>query len=168
MTYSQKLVSWANISALRSACAGKRLVFTNGCFDLLHLGHVDYLTRARQLGDLLVVGVNSDASVRRLKGEKRPVNQEHDRAGVLGALACVDHVIIFEEDTPYRLIQLVQPDILVKGGDWPVDRIVGRDIVEAKGGKVLSLPVLDGYSTTGTIERICALYASGTGTGSRS
>lgn len=159
MPYNHKRVFFADIAGLRSAYTGKRLVFTNGCFDILHLGHVDYLARARQLGDLLVVGVNSDASVRRLKGARRPVNGENERAGVLGALACVDHVVVFEEDTPYRLIELIQPDVLVKGGDWPVHKIVGRDIVEARGGKVLSLPVLPGYSTTGTIERICALYA---------
>jgi len=140
--------------------AGLRLVFTNGCFDLLHPGHVDYLQRARELGDRLILGLNSDASVQRIKGDKRPIVSEMDRARVLSGLACIDHVIIFNEDTPYELIRAVQPDVLVKGGDWPVERIVGRDIVTERGGKVLSIPVLPGYSTTGIIERICERYAS--------
>jgi rfaE bifunctional protein nucleotidyltransferase chain/domain len=154
---AQKIIPFEEARLIRSARPGKRIVFTNGCFDILHPGHVDYLARARDLGDLLVVGLNSDASVRRIKGKTRPVNQERDRALVLGALACVDHVIIFEEDTPYQLIQAVMPDILVKGGDWPVETIVGRDIVEAGGGQVLSIPLLPGYSTTRIIERICSL-----------
>ena len=140
--------------------AGLRLVFTNGCFDLLHPGHVDYLQRARELGDRLILGLNSDASVQRIKGDKRPIVPEMDRARVLSGLACIDHVIIFDEDTPYELIRAVQPDVLVKGGDWPVERIVGRDIVTERGGKVLSIPVLPGYSTTGIIELICERYAS--------
>jgi len=140
--------------------AGLRLVFTNGCFDLLHPGHVDYLQRARELGDRLILGLNSDASVQRIKGDKRPIVPEMDRARVLSGLACIDHVIIFDEDTPYELIRAVQPDVLVKGGDWPVECIVGRDIVTERGGKVLSIPVLPGYSTTGIIERICERYAS--------
>ena len=135
------------------------LVFTNGCFDILHPGHVDYLQRARALGDYLVVGLNSDASVRRLKGATRPVNDEASRAMVLAALACVDHVVVFEEDTPYELIRAVAPDVLVKGGDWSVDRIVGRDLVEARGGRVLSIPLLAGHSTTSIIERILAMNA---------
>lgn len=154
---AQKIVSFEEACLIRSTRPGKRLVFTNGCFDILHPGHVDYLARARDLGDLLVVGLNSDASVRRIKGKTRPVNPEGDRALVLGALACVDYIVIFEEDTPYQLIRTVMPDILVKGGDWPVEKIVGRDIVEAKGGQVLSIPLLPGYSTTRIIERICAL-----------
>ncbi|KAF5057697.1 Bifunctional protein HldE [anaerobic digester metagenome] len=135
------------------------LVFTNGCFDILHPGHVDYLQRARDLGERLVVGLNSDASVRRLKGPTRPVNDEASRALVLAALACVDHVVVFEEDTPYELIRAVAPDVLVKGGDWSVDRIVGRDLVEARGGRVLSIPLLAGHSTTSIIERILAMNA---------
>ncbi|GAB6111476.1 D-glycero-beta-D-manno-heptose 1-phosphate adenylyltransferase [Desulfomicrobium salsuginis] len=137
------------------------VVFTNGCFDILHPGHVDYLQRARDLGERLVVGLNSDASVRRLKGPTRPVNDEASRAMVLSALSCVDHVVIFEEDTPYELIRAVAPDILVKGGDWSVDRIVGRDLVEERGGRVLSIPLLPGHSTTGIIDRILALNAGG-------
>ncbi len=117
---------------------------------------MDYLQRARDLGACLVVGLNSDASVRRLKGPSRPVNDEASRALVLSALACVDFVVVFEEDTPYELIRDVAPDVLVKGGDWSVERIVGRDLVEGAGGRVLSIPLLAGYSTTAVIERILA------------
>jgi rfaE bifunctional protein nucleotidyltransferase chain/domain len=134
------------------------VVFTNGCFDILHPGHVDYLQRARAMGDCLVVGLNSDASVRRLKGPRRPVNDEGSRAMVLAALACVDYVVVFEEDTPYELIGAIVPDVLVKGGDWSVDRIVGRDIVERAGGRVFSIPLLAGYSTTGIVDRILAMH----------
>lgn len=137
------------------------VVFTNGCFDILHPGHVDYLQRARALGACLVVGLNSDASVRRLKGPTRPVNDESSRALVLSALACVDFVVVFEEDTPYELIRDVAPDVLVKGGDWSVERIVGRDLVEGAGGRVLSIPLLAGYSTTAVIERILAANPGG-------
>ncbi|NLW80571.1 MAG: D-glycero-beta-D-manno-heptose 1-phosphate adenylyltransferase [Desulfovibrionales bacterium] len=137
---------------------GREMVFTNGCFDILHAGHVDYLQRARALGSLLVVGLNSDASVRRLKGPTRPVNDQKSRALVLAGLACVDFVVIFEEDTPYELVTKIRPAVLVKGGDWPVECIVGRDLVEARGGRVLSIPLLEGYSTTGIIERILALH----------
>lgn len=134
------------------------VVFTNGCFDILHPGHVDYLARARALGSRLVVGLNSDASVTRLKGPGRPVNDQASRALVLAALECVDHVVVFDEDTPLELIRKVRPDVLVKGGDWSVDKIVGRDLVEARGGRVLSLPLLPGHSTTAIIERILTLH----------
>ena len=137
---------------------GKKIVFTNGCFDLLHPGHVSYLAAARALGDFLVVGVNSDASVRRLKGEKRPIMPEVARSQLLAALSSVDYVTIFAEDDPYQLISLLQPDILVKGGDWDTNSIVGRDIVEAKGGKVYSLPFIDEYSTTSIVEEIIRRY----------
>jgi rfaE bifunctional protein nucleotidyltransferase chain/domain len=133
--------------------AGKRLVFTNGVFDLLHPGHVRYLQAARAHGDLLIVGLNSDASVRRNKGPERPINPEHERAEVLAALACVDAVSIFDEDTPADIIRRVQPDILVKGSDWPADQIVGRDTVEARGGRVILEPVEQGHSTTRIIEK---------------
>lgn len=136
-------------------------MFTNGCFDIIHPGHVDYLERARSMGSCLVVGLNSDASVRRLKGALRPVNDQQSRARVLAALACVDFVIIFDEDTPLELIRKVSPDVLVKGGDWSVDRIVGREVVEAAGGTVCSIPLLAGYSTTGTVERIVAMHQRG-------
>jgi len=137
-----------------------RLVFTNGCFDILHPGHVDLLARARALGDGLILGLNSDASVRRIKGNvagpRRPVNRQEERAFVLAGLESVDFVVIFDEDTPLSLIQAVEPRVLVKGGDWPLDKIVGRDAVEAAGGTVVSLPLLPGYSTTGLIERLLA------------
>jgi len=134
---------------------GRRVVFTNGCFDILHEGHVTYLEAARREGDCLVVGVNSDQSVRRLgKGEDRPVNREQSRARLLAALGCVDHVVIFDEDTPLRLITAVRPDVLVKGGDWPVERIVGAPEVLAAGGRVLSIPLVENYSTTALIDRI--------------
>jgi D-beta-D-heptose 7-phosphate kinase/D-beta-D-heptose 1-phosphate adenosyltransferase len=134
--------------------AGKRIVFTNGVFDLLHPGHVRYLRDARELGDLLIVGLNADVSVRRNKGAGRPINSEHERAEVLAALASVDAVVIFEEDTPAEIISLVQPDVLVKGADWAADQIVGRDTVEARGGRVVRIPVEQGYSTTAIVERI--------------
>ncbi|HSH70011.1 MAG TPA: D-glycero-beta-D-manno-heptose 1-phosphate adenylyltransferase [Deferrisomatales bacterium] len=133
---------------------GERLVFTNGCFDILHPGHVRYLQQARSLGEMLLVGLNSDASVRRLKGPERPVVCESDRATVLAALESVDYVVVFEEDTPLSLIRSVLPDVLVKGGDWALEQIVGREVVEARGGKVLSIPFVAGHSTSGVIERI--------------
>ena len=134
--------------------AGRRIVFTNGVFDILHPGHLRYLQAARRHSDLLVVGLNSDASVRRNKGPARPINPEEERAEVLAALACVDAVSIFDDDTPADIIARVQPDILVKGADWPADQIVGRDTVEARGGRVILEPVEEGYSTTGLIERV--------------
>ena len=134
--------------------AGKRIVFTNGVFDILHPGHVRYLQAARAHGDLLIVGLNSDASVRRNKGPERPINPQDERAEVLAALACVDAVSIFDDDTPADIIGRVQPDVLVKGADWPADQIVGRDTVEARGGRVVLEPVEQGYSTTDIIARI--------------
>jgi D-beta-D-heptose 7-phosphate kinase/D-beta-D-heptose 1-phosphate adenosyltransferase len=134
--------------------AGKQLVFTNGCFDLLHPGHVRYLDQARALGDALVVALNSDQWVRSLKGEGRPILNERERAEVMAALEAVDYVTIFDEETPRELIAALLPDILVKGGDWSIEQIVGREEVEAAGGKVLSLPYLEGSSTTDIIERI--------------
>lgn len=133
---------------------GKRIVFTNGCFDILHIGHARYLTEARALGDVLVVAVNSDASVKRLKGQDRPVNCESDRAEMLLALKSVDYAVIFEEDTPYNVIADIIPDVLVKGGDWSEESIVGADIVKKNGGIVRSLPFIEGRSTTTIIEKI--------------
>ena len=130
------------------------MVFTNGVFDLLHPGHVRYLQQARALGDMLIVGLNSDASVRRNKGPERPINPESERAEVVAALECVDAVVIFDEDTPAEIVRACQPDILVKGADWPADQIVGRDTVEARGGRVVRMPVEAGYSTTALVERI--------------
>lgn len=140
-------------SALSGVRAGRKIVFTNGCFDLLHVGHVRYLQEARRLGDLLVVGVNSDASTKRLKGPTRPIQNENDRAEILAALACVDYTVVFEEDTPAELIRRVKPDILVKGGDWKIDQIVGGDFVQSYGGEVMSLQFVDGKSTTKLIEK---------------
>ena len=132
----------------------KSLVFTNGCFDILHKGHAAYLNQARSLGDMLIVGVNSDRSVKVLKGADRPVNNENDRAFLLDNLKSVDYVIIFDEDTPYNLIKDIVPDYLVKGGDWKEEDIVGWDIVKAAGGKVMSLDYVDNYSTTNTLNKL--------------
>lgn len=134
--------------------SGKRVVFTNGCFDILHRGHVTYLNEARKLGDALIVGLNSDASVKRLKGASRPINSELDRMYVLQNLRCVDGVEIFEEDTPLELIKAIKPLVLVKGGDWKIDQIVGGRDVVGWGGEVMSLNFVDGYSTTAVIEKI--------------
>jgi rfaE bifunctional protein nucleotidyltransferase chain/domain len=133
---------------------GRRLVFTNGIFDLLHPGHVRYLEEARALGDLLIVGLNADESVLRSRGPGRPITPQDERAEVLAALAAVDAVVVFPEDTPADIIRRIEPDILVKGADWPADQIVGRDTVEARGGRVVVVPVEPGYSTAGIVERI--------------
>lgn len=133
---------------------GERVVFTNGCFDLLHYGHLHYLADARDLGQRLVVALNSGASVRRLKGPTRPINDETTRAHLMAGLEVVDAVVFFDEDTPYELIQMLQPDVLVKGGDWQPEQIVGADIVLARGGEVRSLPFVDGYSTTKIEQKI--------------
>jgi D-beta-D-heptose 7-phosphate kinase/D-beta-D-heptose 1-phosphate adenosyltransferase len=134
---------------------GKRIVFTNGCFDLMHIGHTRYLQAAKDLGDLLVVGVNSDASVKILnKAPDRPIVSDAQRAEVIAALGCVDYVILFNEPDPHSLIAALQPDVLVKGGDWPVERIIGREIVEARGGIVKTIPLVPNISTTSLIQRI--------------
>jgi len=138
----------------RLQAAGKTAVFTNGVFDLLHTGHVRYLTRARALGDALIVGVNSDGSARSNKGDRRPITPEAERAEIVGALSAVDAVVVFDEATPRELIAALRPDVLAKGADWAEDAIVGRDIVEARGGTVARIPVEQGYSTTNIIERI--------------
>jgi rfaE bifunctional protein nucleotidyltransferase chain/domain len=138
----------------RERAAGRRIVFTNGVFDLLHPGHLRYLRKARALGDLLIVGINSDRSVRANKGGDRPLTPEAERAEVLAALDDVDAVVVFDEDTPHRLIEALQPDVLVKGADWAADAIVGRDIVEGRGGRVVRVPVEAGYSTTRIVEKI--------------
>lgn len=139
--------------ARRLQASGKKIVFTNGCFDLLHVGHLDLLTRARALGDALVVAINSDRSVRRLKGPNRPVFPENERAEILSALRMVDYVCTFDEDTPLEAILEIRPDILVKGADW-TNNIVGSHEVEGWGGKVVALPLIEGHSTTGIIERV--------------
>ncbi len=138
---------------------GRSLVFTNGCFDLLHPGHIRYLAEARVLGDALVVALNSDRSARALKGKGRPILNERERAEVVAALEAVDYVTIFDEETPRELIAELLPDVLVKGGDWPVDQIIGRQEVEASGGRVLTLPYVEGSSTSDIIERIKSLLS---------
>jgi D-beta-D-heptose 7-phosphate kinase/D-beta-D-heptose 1-phosphate adenosyltransferase len=140
--------------AARERASGRRVVFTNGVYDLLHPGHVRYLRAARAEGDVLIVGVNSDRSVRAIKGPGRPINPEHERAEVVAALSMVDAAVIFDEDTPHAIISAIQPDVLVKGADWPADQIVGRDIVEARGGRVVLIPVEQGHSTTTLIDTI--------------
>jgi D-beta-D-heptose 7-phosphate kinase/D-beta-D-heptose 1-phosphate adenosyltransferase len=137
---------------------GKQIVFTNGCFDLLHAGHVKYLQAARRLGDLLILGLNSDASVRRLKGPKRPLIAEEERGHILAALDCIDYVCLFDEDTPLELITALKPHILVKGGDYTADGVVGKEVVEANGGRVELIPFVDGKSTTHIIEKILERY----------
>lgn len=139
---------------------GKRIVFTNGCFDLLHPGHIYTLTQAKALGDVLVVAINSDASVKRLKGERRPILNQEERAVLLSALSVVDYVTIFAEDTPLEVICLLLPHVLVKGGDWSTDAVVGRDIVEANGGKVVLIPYQTDFSTTDIIERVISTYTN--------
>lgn len=147
---TEEATRWA--AALRDS--RKTIVFTNGVFDLLHPGHVRYLQDARALGDALIVAVNSDRSVRANKGADRPINPEAERAELLGSLACVDAVVIFDEDTPHEIVTRIQPDVLVKGADWGPDNIVGRDVVEARGGRVVRIELEPGFSTTQLIERV--------------
>lgn len=149
-----KIIALPSDKNLLKARQSRKIVFTNGCFDVLHYGHVVYLAQARQLGDLLVVGLNSDDSVRRLKGPTRPVNPLPARACTLAALEMVDFVVPFEEDTPYRLITQIIPDVLVKGGDYAIDQIVGADFVREHGGTVHIIPLEDGFSTTSTLNKI--------------
>jgi rfaE bifunctional protein nucleotidyltransferase chain/domain len=137
--------------------SGKKIVFTNGCFDILHVGHVTYLQDAKNQGDILIVGLNSDSSVKGLKGPTRPVQNESDRALILASLHSVDYVCLFSEDTPIKLIEALLPDVLVKGGDWPIEKIVGHEVVQANGGEVKSLPFVEGRSTTGILEKILKL-----------
>lgn len=149
MTYDElanQLKSWRS--------SGKKIVFTNGCFDILHRGHIEYLAKAADMGDILIIGLNTDRSVKRLKGDSRPVNDQHARSLLLAALSFVDAVTLFDEDTPYNLIKTVMPDLLVKGGDYKIEEIVGHDIVEANGGKVVTIPLTEGYSTTKTIGKL--------------
>jgi D-beta-D-heptose 7-phosphate kinase/D-beta-D-heptose 1-phosphate adenosyltransferase len=141
----------------RERAAGRRVVFTNGCFDILHLGHADYLARAKAMGDVLVVGVNTDRSVRRLKGDARPIVPEDDRAALIAALGSVDLVCLFDEDTPLEIVSAVQPDVIVKGSGYTEDTIVGADVVKARGGVVAALGELPGRSTRSIIERVLAL-----------
>ena len=154
---SEKVMTSQQLTPLLEAARRqkKRIVFTNGCFDLMHVGHTRYLQAAKQLGDLLVVGVNSDASVKSLnKAQDRPIVNEAQRAEVLAALGCVDYVVIFREPDPLNLITALRPDVLVKGGDWAIDKIVGRDVVEQRGGVVKTIPLVPGISTTTLIQSI--------------
>lgn len=150
------VIQRAELSSIRSGFrdANKTVVFTNGVFDILHRGHVEYLSKARNLGDVLIVGMNTDASVRRIKGEKRPIVPEQDRAFILSHINCVDFVCLFPEDTPGVLISELVPDVLVKGADWNPDEIVGRDTVEKSGGRVVTIEFVPDRSTTGIIKRI--------------
>jgi len=137
---------------------GKRIVFTNGCFDILHVGHVRYLEQAKSLGDVLVVGINSDRSVRGLKGPRRPILPVEERGEILSGLGCTDYVTVFDEPTPFELVSLLQPDVLVKGGDWTPEQVVGREVVEGSGGRVVILPFVEGSSTTNIIDVILEKY----------
>lgn len=146
----EELIMWLNIAKLRN----EKIVFTNGCFDILHAGHVDYLNKAAQYGNKLIIGLNADSSVSKLKGPKRPINTEQYRALVLSALHVVDAIVIFTEDTPERLIKLIKPDVLVKGADYKVEQIAGADFVLNNGGQVELIPFLEGFSTTSLIEKM--------------
>ncbi len=141
---------------------GKRIAFTNGCFDILHVGHVRYLREAKKTADVLVLGLNSDRSVRSIKGERRPIVPEGERADVMAALEMVDYVTLFDEDTPGELIALLEPDVLIKGGDWSAETVVGGDKVEARGGRVVIVPLTEGASTTNVIGKILDVYGSET------
>ena len=151
-----KLKTWEEITEIiiELKSQDKKIVFTNGCFDILHSGHVQYLAEAKKLGDILILGLNSDSSVKRLKGSNRPINNEQERAVVLSALYSISHIVIFKEDTPYKLINHIKPDILVKGGDWKPKDIVGSDIVSSYNGEVKSLSYIDGKSTTDIINKL--------------
>ena len=158
----EKIVSLGALERIRARLRrrGKCVVFTNGTFDILHRGHVEYLAAARKLGDVLIVGLNSDASIRRIKGPTRPINREPDRAAVLAALASVDYVCSFGEDTPYRMIRRLVPDVLVKGADWKKAAIVGSDVVRGNGGSVRTIRLTPGRSTTNVIERVLRMYTA--------
>lgn len=153
-TLLKKLLTQEEVSIFSNKHKNQRVVFTNGCFDILHAGHVDYLHKAAGMGDVLIVGLNSDNSVRRLKGVSRPINNQEDRAKVLSAIGFVDYVAIFDEDTPLHLIETIKPDVLVKGGDYKPEEVVGREEVEANGGKLELIPFVDGKSTTNTVEAL--------------
>ena len=159
----QKIKTLDEVVHIRSRLRerGRKLVFTNGCFDILHVGHVRYLDQARSLGDALVVGINSDRSVREIKGASRPIVSEKERAEVIAALACVDFVFIFDDPTPKRVIDAIVPDVLVKGADWGISDIVGRDTVENAGGVVLNVPLVEGSSTTDIIQKVLEHFGKG-------
>ena len=152
----KKIVAFsrAKALALRLRAKGNRIVFTNGCFDILHAGHVKYLGKAKSLGDLLILGLNSDCSVKKIKGPSRPIVSQKDRAVVIASLGFVDYVIIFSDTTPLRLIKAIRPHVLVKGADWKIGKIVGADFVKSYGGRIVAIPLVKGRSTTGLIRRI--------------
>jgi len=158
--FTDKIVSFPKISAIAEQLRkdGKTIVFTNGCFDLVHAGHVSYLTAAADLGDILILGLNTDTSVRKIKGEKRPVIRQQERASVVAAFQMVDYVVLFDAPDPLDLIEGICPDVLVKGADWPIDAIVGADFVTGRGGRVARIDLAPGISTTTIIQRIGALY----------
>lgn len=151
-----RVVSLEDLVSVRETfrSAGKRVVFTNGCFDILHRGHVEYLNKAKSFGDILVVGLNSNASARRIKGKNRPIVSEEDRAFIVANLVAVDYVSIFQEETPLRMITAIVPDVLVKGADWGVDEIVGKEVVEGAGGLVTNIPLIPDHSTTDIVNKI--------------
>lgn len=158
----KKILTWEELKkeVKRGRAEGKKISFTNGCFDLLHAGHVQYLHEARKTGDLLILGLNSDASVRKIKGDKRPLVPQGERAEVVASLTAVDFVTYFDEATPLRLIEYLQPDCLVKGGDWKEDAVVGGDLVRSWGGKVVIVPLTEGISTTNIVEKILRVYGT--------
>jgi rfaE bifunctional protein nucleotidyltransferase chain/domain len=160
-----RIVGIRKLRAVRKELKRKRktVVFTNGTFDILHRGHVEYLAKARSFGDILIVGLNTDGSIRRIKGRGRPINPEMDRAAVLASLASVDYVCFFSDDTPHRIISSLLPDVLVKGADWKLEEIVGRDVVEQHGGRVRRIRLTEGRSTTLILERILRAYGRGSG-----
>ncbi|MBI5969417.1 MAG: D-glycero-beta-D-manno-heptose 1-phosphate adenylyltransferase [Deltaproteobacteria bacterium] len=160
---NRKIKTLAQMKAIvaRLKARRKKVVFTNGCFDILHVGHVRYLLKAKSCGHVLIVGLNTDRSVRLIKGEKRPVVSEKERVEVLAALEVVDYVVFFDEPDPLRLIQALKPDVLVKGSDWPKSQIIGREFVEKMGGQVVRIPLIPGASSTGLIEKIIKVYGGG-------
>jgi rfaE bifunctional protein nucleotidyltransferase chain/domain len=155
-----KILTWEALKreVERVRGEGEKVAFTNGCFDILHAGHVQYLREARKAGDLLILGLNSDASVRAIKGEKRPLVPQRERAEVVASLAAVDYVTLFDETTPLALIEYLRPDLLVKGGDWKEESVVGRDAVRSWGGRVILIPMTEGVSTTNIVEKILRTY----------
>jgi rfaE bifunctional protein nucleotidyltransferase chain/domain len=157
----KKIMTWEELKdeVGRRRARGERVAFTNGCFDILHVGHCQYLSEARKAGDLLILGLNSDASVRAIKGPQRPLVPQGERAEVIASLAAVDYVTLFDEVTPLRLIEYLRPDVLVKGGDWKEEEVVGRDAVRSWGGRVILVPVTEGASTTNIIAKILQVYA---------
>ena len=158
-----KIVTWEALKKQveRVRGEGKKIAFTNGCFDILHVGHVRYLREARKMGDLLILGLNSDASVRAIKGEKRPLVPQGDRAEVVASLASVDYVTLFDEMTPLKLIEYLRPDVLVKGGDWKEELVVGGDAVRSWGGRIVIVPLTEGASTTSIVEKVLRVYGKG-------